>query len=122
MSGGDPDLPRDLGPSQLDPSDTLCVFVQRCEWKSSASLALLNQTQNVIIGSGLLAGSLLCAHLVSEGHFQVSVVLPKATTAASNWCDWCKTHESNNEEKKVEVGAELNSSVSALTARLTSLI
>ncbi|XP_041662298.1 ATP-binding cassette sub-family B member 6, mitochondrial [Cheilinus undulatus] len=44
---------------------------QHCEWKSSASLALLNQTQNVIIGSGLLAGSLLCAHLVSEGKFQV---------------------------------------------------
>ncbi|XP_068186379.1 ATP-binding cassette sub-family B member 6 [Antennarius striatus] len=44
---------------------------QRCEWKSSASLALLNQTQNVIIGSGLLAGSLLCAHLVSKGQFQV---------------------------------------------------
>ncbi|XP_028250245.1 LOW QUALITY PROTEIN: ATP-binding cassette sub-family B member 6, mitochondrial [Parambassis ranga] len=44
---------------------------QHCEWKSSASLALLNQTQNVIIGSGLLAGSLLCAHLVSEGQLQV---------------------------------------------------
>ncbi|KAJ0070132.1 hypothetical protein NL108_002462, partial [Boleophthalmus pectinirostris] len=44
---------------------------QQCEWKTSASLALLNQTQNVIIGSGLLAGSLLCAHLVSEGQFQV---------------------------------------------------
>nr|XP_040056794.1 ATP-binding cassette sub-family B member 6, mitochondrial [Gasterosteus aculeatus aculeatus] len=44
---------------------------QRCEWKSSSSLALLNQTQNVIIGSGLLAGSVLCAYLVSEGQFQV---------------------------------------------------
>ncbi|XP_051259563.1 ATP-binding cassette sub-family B member 6 isoform X2 [Dicentrarchus labrax] len=44
---------------------------QHCEWKSSASLALLNQTQNIIIGSGLLAGSLLCAYLVSEGQFQV---------------------------------------------------
>ncbi|XP_070770871.1 ATP-binding cassette sub-family B member 6 [Enoplosus armatus] len=44
---------------------------QHCEWKSSASLALLNQTQNIIIGSGLLAGSLLCAHLVSEGQFQI---------------------------------------------------
>uniref|UniRef100_A0A668A841 ATP binding cassette subfamily B member 6 (LAN blood group) n=1 Tax=Myripristis murdjan TaxID=586833 RepID=A0A668A841_9TELE len=44
---------------------------QRCEWKSAASLALLNQTQNIIIGSGLLAGSLLCAHLVTQGHFQV---------------------------------------------------
>ncbi|KAM4608724.1 ATP-binding cassette sub-family B member 6-like [Polymixia lowei] len=44
---------------------------QECEWRSSASLALLNQTQNIIIGSGLLAGSLLCAYLVTEGHFQV---------------------------------------------------
>ncbi|KAK2840225.1 hypothetical protein Q5P01_013965 [Channa striata] len=44
---------------------------QQCEWKSSASLALLNQTQNVIIGLGLLVGSLLCAFLVSEGQFQV---------------------------------------------------
>ncbi|XP_031156309.1 ATP-binding cassette sub-family B member 6, mitochondrial [Sander lucioperca] len=44
---------------------------QHCEWKSSASLALLNQSQNIIIGSGLLAGSLLCAYLVYEGQFQV---------------------------------------------------
>uniref|UniRef100_A0A674P1E5 ATP binding cassette subfamily B member 6 (LAN blood group) n=1 Tax=Takifugu rubripes TaxID=31033 RepID=A0A674P1E5_TAKRU len=44
---------------------------QHCEWKSSASLALLNQTQNIIIGSGLLAGSLLCAHSVSQGKLQV---------------------------------------------------
>lgn len=50
-----------------------CVLLlQHCEWKSSASLALLNQTQNLIIGSGLLAGSLLCAHLVSQGKFQVT--------------------------------------------------
>uniref|UniRef100_A0A665X092 ATP-binding cassette, sub-family B (MDR/TAP), member 6b n=1 Tax=Echeneis naucrates TaxID=173247 RepID=A0A665X092_ECHNA len=47
------------------------VKYQQCEWKSSASLALLNQTQNVIIGSGLLVGSLLCAYLVSAGQFQV---------------------------------------------------
>ncbi|XP_056144941.1 ATP-binding cassette sub-family B member 6 [Lampris incognitus] len=44
---------------------------QVSEWRSSASLVLLNQTQNIIIGSGLLAGSLLCAHLVADGHFQV---------------------------------------------------
>lgn len=49
-----------------------CVLLlQHCEWKSSASLALLNQTQNVIIGAGLLAGSLLCAHWVSQGKLQV---------------------------------------------------
>uniref|UniRef100_A0A8C7V649 ATP-binding cassette sub-family B member 6 n=1 Tax=Oryzias sinensis TaxID=183150 RepID=A0A8C7V649_9TELE len=44
---------------------------QVSEWKTQASLAMLNQTQNVIIGSGLLAGSLLCAYFVTEGKFQV---------------------------------------------------
>ncbi|XP_042558789.1 ATP-binding cassette sub-family B member 6-like [Clupea harengus] len=44
---------------------------QVSEWKTNASLAFLNQTQNLIIGSGLLAGSLLCAYFVSEGKFQV---------------------------------------------------
>ncbi|XP_072513309.1 ATP-binding cassette sub-family B member 6 [Salminus brasiliensis] len=44
---------------------------QLLEWKTNASLALLNQTQNLIIGSGLLAGSLLCAYFVTEGKFQV---------------------------------------------------
>uniref|UniRef100_A0A672RWK5 ATP-binding cassette sub-family B member 6 n=1 Tax=Sinocyclocheilus grahami TaxID=75366 RepID=A0A672RWK5_SINGR len=41
------------------------------EWKTNASLALLNQTQNLIIGLGLLTGSLLCAYFVTEGKFQV---------------------------------------------------
>ncbi|XP_038574896.1 ATP-binding cassette, sub-family B (MDR/TAP), member 6a [Micropterus salmoides] len=44
---------------------------QVSEWKTQASLALLNQTQNLIIGSGLLAGSLLCAYFVTEGKFMV---------------------------------------------------
>ncbi|XP_036400991.1 ATP-binding cassette, sub-family B (MDR/TAP), member 6a [Megalops cyprinoides] len=44
---------------------------QVSEWKTNASLALLNQTQNVIIGAGLLAGSLLCAYFVTENKFQV---------------------------------------------------
>ncbi|KAK2880338.1 ATP-binding cassette sub-family B member 6 isoform X1 [Channa argus] len=44
---------------------------QLSEWKTQASLAFLNQTQNIIIGSGLLAGSLLCAYFVTEGKFQV---------------------------------------------------
>lgn len=44
---------------------------QASEWKTQASLALLNQTQNIIIGSGLLAGSLLCAYFVTEGKFQI---------------------------------------------------
>ena len=34
------------------------------EWKSSASLNLLNSAQNFIITGGLLAGSLLCAWYV----------------------------------------------------------
>ncbi|XP_039612390.1 ATP-binding cassette, sub-family B (MDR/TAP), member 6a [Polypterus senegalus] len=44
---------------------------QVSEWKVNASLALLNQTQNLIIGSGLLAGSLLCAYFVTENKFQI---------------------------------------------------
>uniref|UniRef100_A0A668A9F3 ATP-binding cassette sub-family B member 6 n=1 Tax=Myripristis murdjan TaxID=586833 RepID=A0A668A9F3_9TELE len=47
---------------------------QVSEWKTQASLAFLNQTQNLIIGSGLLAGSLLCAYFVTEGKFQVHVI------------------------------------------------
>ncbi|XP_040888655.1 ATP-binding cassette, sub-family B (MDR/TAP), member 6a [Toxotes jaculatrix] len=50
--------------------DTILKY-QSSEWKTQASLALLNQTQNFIIGSGLLAGSLLCAYFVTEGKFQV---------------------------------------------------
>lgn len=47
------------------------------EWKTQASLAFLNQTQNLIIASGLLAGSLLCAYFVTEGKFQVFVTLTR---------------------------------------------
>ncbi|XP_051983424.1 ATP-binding cassette sub-family B member 6 [Xyrauchen texanus] len=50
--------------------DTILKY-QESEWKTNASLALLNQTQNLIIGLGLLAGSLLCAYFVTEGKFQV---------------------------------------------------
>ncbi|XP_048861851.1 ATP-binding cassette sub-family B member 6-like [Brienomyrus brachyistius] len=52
---------------------------QSSEWKTNASLALLNQTQNVIIGAGLLAGSLLCAYFVSEKKFQVGDYILFAT-------------------------------------------
>ncbi|XP_016085977.1 ATP-binding cassette sub-family B member 6, mitochondrial-like [Sinocyclocheilus grahami] len=45
---------------------------QVSEWKTNASLAFLNQTQNLIIGLGLLTGSLLCAYFVTEGKFQCS--------------------------------------------------
>ena len=51
----------------------LSSCVQVSEWETQASLAFLNQTQNVIIGSGLLAGSLLCAYFVTEGKFQVLI-------------------------------------------------
>lgn len=34
------------------------------EWKSMITLNILNTMQNVIICSGLLAGSLLCLHMV----------------------------------------------------------
>ncbi|XP_059184195.1 ATP-binding cassette sub-family B member 6 [Centropristis striata] len=50
--------------------DTILKY-QASEWKTQASLAFLNQTQNVIIGAGLLAGSLLCAYFVTEGRFKV---------------------------------------------------
>lgn len=74
------------------------VLLQHCEWKSSASLALLNQTQNIIIGSGLLAGSLLCAHSVSEGKLQVESVsvdlwldlISKTMITKQVW--WCSLH------------------------------
>uniref|UniRef100_UPI001EAF8858 ATP-binding cassette sub-family B member 6-like n=1 Tax=Oncorhynchus gorbuscha TaxID=8017 RepID=UPI001EAF8858 len=51
------------------------AILEQSEWKTNASLALLNQTQNLIIGSGLLAGSLLCAYMVTEGQFQVQPTL-----------------------------------------------
>ncbi|XP_037252165.1 ATP-binding cassette sub-family B member 6 isoform X2 [Falco biarmicus] len=44
---------------------------QVSEWKVSASLGLLNQTQNLVIGLGLLAGSLLCAYFVTENKLHV---------------------------------------------------
>lgn len=47
------------------------LLSQLSEWKVSASLGLLNQTQNLVIGLGLLAGSLLCAFFVTEGKLQV---------------------------------------------------
>lgn len=34
------------------------------EWKSMITLNILNTMQNVIVCSGLLAGSLLCLHMV----------------------------------------------------------
>lgn len=36
------------------------------EWKSMITLNILNTIQNVIVCSGLLAGSLLCLHMVNN--------------------------------------------------------
>lgn len=38
---------------------------QAAEWKSMITLNILNTLQNIIVCSGLLAGSLLCLHMVS---------------------------------------------------------
>lgn len=46
---------------------------QKAEWVSSASLNLLNTIQNVIITSGLLVGSLLCAWYVVSGEHGLTV-------------------------------------------------
>lgn len=55
----------------MGPFSLPCHCLQDLEWKSNASLVLLNQTQNFVIGLGLLAGSLLCAYFVSEQKLQV---------------------------------------------------
>ncbi|XP_061465354.1 ATP-binding cassette sub-family B member 6 [Rhineura floridana] len=47
------------------------VKYQVSEWKVNASLALLNQTQNLVIGLGLLSGSLLCAYYVTKKRLHV---------------------------------------------------
>eukprot|EP00795_Rhopilema_esculentum_P006771 gene6771-12337_t len=44
---------------------------QNCQWKALASLNILNTSQNLVITSGLVAGTLYCAHLVMIGHFKV---------------------------------------------------
>lgn len=38
------------------------------EWKNSLTLNILNTAQNLIISGGLLAGSLLCVHMVVDLH------------------------------------------------------
>ncbi|KYO44392.1 ATP-binding cassette sub-family B member 6, mitochondrial [Alligator mississippiensis] len=56
---------------EVDRFNAAILKYQSSEWKVNASLALLNQTQNLVIGLGLLAGSLLCAYFVTEGKLQV---------------------------------------------------
>lgn len=41
------------------------------EWRSTASLNLLNTVQNVIMTVGLMAGSLLCVYFVSENQLTI---------------------------------------------------
>lgn len=36
------------------------------EWKSNITLNILNTLQNIIVSGGLLSGSLLCLHMVSD--------------------------------------------------------
>ena len=48
----------------------LCL--QNCQWKALASLNVLNTAQNIVITSGLIAGTLYCAHLVIVGRLKVS--------------------------------------------------
>lgn len=44
---------------------------QVSEWKSVASLSLLNSSQNFVVNAGLLVGCLLCAYFVEEGKLTV---------------------------------------------------
>ena len=44
------------------------VDVQRMEWVSNSTLNLLNSIQNVVITTGLTAGTLLCAWYVYTGN------------------------------------------------------
>ncbi|XP_053452993.1 ATP-binding cassette sub-family B member 6 [Nycticebus coucang] len=56
---------------EVDRYQEAIIKYQGLEWKSTASLVVLNQTQNLVIGLGLLAGSLLCAYFVTEQKLQV---------------------------------------------------
>ncbi|KAE8740122.1 ABC-transporter, subfamily B member 03 [Frankliniella occidentalis] len=44
------------------------LVYQKEEWKNSLTLNILNTAQNLIISAGLLAGSLLCVHMVVDLH------------------------------------------------------
>ncbi|KAH3715868.1 ATP-binding cassette sub-family B member 6-like [Dreissena polymorpha] len=49
---------------EIDRYNKAIINYQKAEWKSTASLNLLNSAQNIVITSGVLAGSLLCAWAV----------------------------------------------------------
>lgn len=45
-------------------SHQILLLLQAEEWKSMVTLNILNTVQNVVVCLGLLAGSLLCVHMV----------------------------------------------------------
>lgn len=45
------------------------------EWKSSITLNMLNTLQNVIVCGGLLAGSLLCLHMVRYNYLFIFITI-----------------------------------------------
>ncbi|XP_065894792.1 ATP-binding cassette sub-family B member 6-like [Dysidea avara] len=55
------------GDYEVDRLNKAVLAYQDSEWKSLASLNILNSAQNVIITIGFLSGSLLCAYRVKQG-------------------------------------------------------
>lgn len=43
------------------------------EWTSTATLNLLGLAQNIVINSGFLAGTLLCAYFIVQGEDKLTV-------------------------------------------------
>ncbi|XP_071966249.1 ATP-binding cassette sub-family B member 6-like [Antedon mediterranea] len=56
---------------EVDRYNVAITEYQSSEWKSLSSLCVLNMSQNIIIITGLLVGSLLCAYLVSTHELKV---------------------------------------------------
>ncbi|KAK6640025.1 hypothetical protein RUM43_008302 [Polyplax serrata] len=52
---------------EVDNYKKAVLHFQKEEWKSAVTLNILNTLQNIIICGGLLAGSLLCVHMVVTG-------------------------------------------------------
>ncbi|PIO57991.1 hypothetical protein TELCIR_20585, partial [Teladorsagia circumcincta] len=59
---------RDIDPNAFRGLKKLRTIFQSVEWRSNASLALLNFLQNGTIGLGMTAGSILVAYLVTVDH------------------------------------------------------
>ncbi len=56
---------------EVDRFRTAILSYQTAEWKSLASLNILNSGQNIIISIGLLVGAALCAYRVKQGDLTV---------------------------------------------------